>query len=75
MIDRPISTIFRLHCEIIMPNITVLHFDDQVYFNIMHIIGYIQLPVNLFGLYCIMYKSPKETRYYYKCLLVKYQIL
>ena len=56
-------------------NITVVHFDDTMYFATLRAFGFIQLPINIFGLYLIIYISPKSMTYYYKCLLVKYQIL
>ena len=55
--------------------ITVIHYDATLYYTGLRAMGFIQLPINLFGLYLIIYKSPKQMNFYYKLLLVKYQIL
>lgn len=56
-------------------NITVIHFDPGYYFATLRIIGAIGLPINLFGLYCIVNASPKTMTKHYKMLLIIYQIL
>ncbi|VDO93708.1 unnamed protein product [Heligmosomoides polygyrus] len=52
------------------------HFDERpvAYITSMRVLSAISLPVNLFGIYCIVYKSPPFMKEYSRLLLI-YQIL